>query len=143
MKNWTSPKGDYLTPGGDPLYMCPVCGEESKESWHVYGIESPETRMDKCPHCGEPLKYPGEWITGNEMEPDKVYRVTKDNTDGSVFKGDLLYIDKNDGRLVCNTCGWLDKEDLAPAIMDFKCVLAKDYEVYRERWSIGIRKVVR
>ena len=59
-KDWIEPEGDYLTPGGDPLWMCPECGKKSKESWHVYGIEMPENKMDACPHCGIPLKYPWE-----------------------------------------------------------------------------------
>ena len=80
-------------------------------------------------------------MTGKDMKPDVVYRVTKDNSDGSVFKGDLLYIDKNDGQLVCDTCGWFDKEHLVSAVMDFECVPAEGYEVYRECWRTGIRKV--
>ena len=60
MKDWIKPEGDYLTPGGDPLWMCPECGKESKKSWHVYGIECSENRMDTCPHCGTSLKYPWE-----------------------------------------------------------------------------------
>ena len=60
MKDWIDVKGNYFTPGGDPLWMCPECGEESEESWHVYGVECQENKMEVCPHCGISLKYPWE-----------------------------------------------------------------------------------
>lgn len=36
----------YITPGGDPVWICPVCGG----GHHVYGIENlqPETRCEDC-----------------------------------------------------------------------------------------------
>lgn len=51
MQKW---KNDptVFTPGGDPYYYCPVCGEGG----HVNGIESPYPK-DKCPDCGTPLEY--------------------------------------------------------------------------------------
>lgn len=42
-----------FTPGGDPAYYCPVCGQGG----HVYGVES-RIPYPKCPDCGEPLEYP-------------------------------------------------------------------------------------
>ena len=35
-----------------------------------------------------------------KLEPDKVYKVTKGNTDRSILTGDLVYIDGRDGSLV-------------------------------------------
>ena len=61
MKNWLKQNG-YLTPGGDPSYICPVC--KSEKSIHVYGIENPN-RKDKCLVCNTPLKYPWEKENGS------------------------------------------------------------------------------
>lgn len=47
--------GGVFTPGGDPAYECPVCGE----GFHVYGIESPEPHK-RCRDCGVELFYPWE-----------------------------------------------------------------------------------
>lgn len=53
---WEQVKG-AMTPGGDPLYICPVC--KSKKSMHINGIEMPR-HLDKCPACKTKLKYPYE-----------------------------------------------------------------------------------
>ena len=45
-----------LTPGGDPCYVCPVCGKGQ----HVYGIESPESYTHTCANCGNTVVYPWE-----------------------------------------------------------------------------------
>ena len=50
---WVATNG-VLTPGGDPLWHCPSCGEGK----HLYGIESPEGYSTKCSNCGIPLIYP-------------------------------------------------------------------------------------
>lgn len=55
--NWEEVKGALLTPGGDPVYICPAC--KDKNSRHVNGIEMPQ-HLDKCPVCGAKLKYPYE-----------------------------------------------------------------------------------
>ena len=60
MKDWIELEGNCVIPGGTPMWMCPECGMKSKESWHIYGIEYSENRMDACPHCGISLKYPWE-----------------------------------------------------------------------------------
>ena len=44
---WLDHSEHWLTPGGDPVYICSVC----KEGRHVYGIETPR-QCDKCPNCG-------------------------------------------------------------------------------------------
>ena len=43
-----------VTPGGTPLYRCPIC--DADESGHFYGVEYPNPK-DECPHCHMPLTY--------------------------------------------------------------------------------------
>ena len=43
-----------FTPGGDPLYRCPIC--KSEESEHLHGIECYRNRH-YCPTCGAKLEY--------------------------------------------------------------------------------------
>ncbi len=43
-----------ITPGGDPLYICPVCRD--KKSKHINGVET-HCHMDKCQVCGTKLSY--------------------------------------------------------------------------------------
>ena len=57
LRYWENIK-DVITPGGTPMYICPVC--KSNESKHLYGLEFTENRKNRCPHCGRHLKYPGE-----------------------------------------------------------------------------------
>ena len=52
---WVEDDGCYFTPGGDPLWSCPRCGNGK----HVYGIESPY-RENKCKDCGLELRYPSD-----------------------------------------------------------------------------------
>ena len=45
-----------------------------------------------------------------KLEPDKIYKVTKGNTDRSVLTGDLVYIEGKTGALVIpKGLGWLNK----------------------------------
>lgn len=53
-RKWETVK-NIFTPGGDPLYMCPVC--KSKESWHINGIEC-RCKLEYCPSCKTKLDYP-------------------------------------------------------------------------------------
>lgn len=53
----------YITPGGDPVWECPVCGYT-----HVYGIEHQYNYARVCRGCGAELKYPHE----KEMELSEV-----------------------------------------------------------------------
>lgn len=43
-----------ITPGGDPVYICPNCHD--KKSQHINGIETRKI-MHECPNCGVKLKY--------------------------------------------------------------------------------------
>ena len=76
------------------------------------------------------------------IKPDVVYRVTKGNTDGCVEIGDILVLDGEDSSLniFITGGGWLDKEELTPEIMDFEAEEATDYEYFKDRWRIGVRK---
>lgn len=56
-----------------------------------------------------------------KLEPNKVYKVTKGNTDRSVLVGDLVYIEGKTGSLVIpNGKGWLNKNELTQEVMDFE-----------------------
>lgn len=44
------------TPGGDPYWECPFCGEDG----HLYGVESSKNYHLICKRCGAELKYPWE-----------------------------------------------------------------------------------
>ena len=46
----------YMTPGGDPVWVCPKCGQ----SEHVYGIEHPQNYKNFCIHCMQQNRYPWE-----------------------------------------------------------------------------------
>ena len=131
MKNWKDVK-DVVTPGGDPAWICPVCGDKSRESYHVYGIECPENKLNRCPHCGEMLKYPWEKEKTN-IDRFPLLVVTKGNSDGSIFKGDVVHYDGK-GNLVLHLQdkqggGWMEKADLTPAITDFQYVEHEKYVV--------------
>ena len=53
---WKEVKEALFTPGGDPVYECPVCG------WrHVHGIESPKA-YSECPNCKAHVQYPWEVV---------------------------------------------------------------------------------
>ncbi|MCR4846060.1 MAG: hypothetical protein K5865_04915 [Eubacterium sp.] len=41
----------WITPGGDPVWICPVCGGGR----HVYGIENNEPQV-VCPDCTNKLE---------------------------------------------------------------------------------------
>lgn len=58
MMTWEKVNGNYFTPGGDPLWICPKC--KSKKSRHCYGVEKINSPMHECPNCGEKLLYPWE-----------------------------------------------------------------------------------
>ena len=58
-----------------------------------------------------------------KLKHDKVYKVTKGNTDGSILIGDLIMLDGRSGQLiVSNAKGWLEKDELTPSVMNFECV---------------------
>lgn len=54
---WVEDKSHlWVTPGGDPVWCCGVCGKGQ----HVYGIENLHERIDVCPDCGSLNRYPWE-----------------------------------------------------------------------------------
>ena len=57
------------------------------------------------------------------LEPDKVYKVTKGNTERNILTGDVIFIDGKDGALVVPAAkGWLEKDEQTPSVMDFECI---------------------
>ena len=58
---WKRVEGDYITPGGTPIYVCEKCGG----SEHLYGVEYPRRKLH-CDQCGSVNSYPWE----NPLEED-------------------------------------------------------------------------
>lgn len=54
---WKKLVGNYVTAGGDPVFVCGKCGGSS----HVYGIEH-QTRRQICEKCGSINSYPWEKV---------------------------------------------------------------------------------
>lgn len=52
---WQKLSGDWITPGGEPVYVCGKCGG----SEHLYGIEFRKRKM-VCDECGSINSYPWE-----------------------------------------------------------------------------------
>lgn len=52
---WRELKGDFMTPGGTPCYVCGKC----KGSDHLHGVEYPKRKLI-CDQCGRVNIYPGE-----------------------------------------------------------------------------------
>lgn len=52
---WVKTSGNYLTPGGTPMYECGHCGGSN----HLYGVEY-EKRKIICDNCGQINIYPFE-----------------------------------------------------------------------------------
>lgn len=52
INKWKSVDGVF-TPGGDPLYVCPVCGGDR----HLFGIENVENEHFTCKECGAYNRY--------------------------------------------------------------------------------------
>lgn len=58
-----------------------------------------------------------------KLEPDKVYKVTKGNTDRSILTGDVIFVDGKDGALVVPAGkGLLEKDEQTQSVMDFECI---------------------
>ena len=56
---WVKVRG-VITPGGDPLWKCSVCGGDE----HVMGIETSYNQHHECKECGSINSYP--WGDGGE-----------------------------------------------------------------------------
>ena len=55
---WVESKEKYATLGGDPVWVCSVCGGDT----HVAGIETAYNEHHVCKDCGSYNKYPYELI---------------------------------------------------------------------------------
>lgn len=53
---WKECTENLFTPGGDPVWECPICGKGR----HVYGIENADEPKYICPDCNSDLLYPWE-----------------------------------------------------------------------------------
>lgn len=53
-KIWEEVHENLFTPGGDPVWQCPIC----KGGRHVYGVENADEIHDECPDCHTKLIYP-------------------------------------------------------------------------------------
>lgn len=60
---WKEVEGNYITPGGTPLYVCEQCGGGQ----HLHGVEYPEQAL-VCPKCGSINLYPWEKVRWLEDE---------------------------------------------------------------------------
>ena len=60
---WKEVEGNYITPGGTPLYVCERCGGGE----HLYGVEYPK-RVLVCPKCGSINLYSWEKVRWLENE---------------------------------------------------------------------------
>lgn len=57
------------------------------------------------------------------LEPNKLYKVTKGNTNGSILTGDLVFVDGKSGALVVpKGRWWLEKDEQTQSFMDFECI---------------------
>ena len=63
-KIWEEVHENLFTPGGDPIWQCPVC----KGGRHVYGIENADEIYDECPDCHTKLIYP--WMAKGTLISD-------------------------------------------------------------------------
>ena len=52
---WKEKRGDFVTPGGTPLYVCGHCGASD----HLHGVEYPKRKVI-CDGCGRVNIYPWE-----------------------------------------------------------------------------------
>lgn len=78
-------------------------------------------------------------MLAKEIKPGVVYRITKSDSSGSVFAGELCYVDKKTCYLVFANCGWLERSEWKD--MDFECEPAPEYKVVQEEWRTYIKKV--
>ena len=52
---WKQLEGNYMTPGGTPVFVCAKCGG----SEHLHGVEFPRRKVF-CNRCGTANVYPWE-----------------------------------------------------------------------------------
>lgn len=80
-----------------------------------------------------------------DMESNVAYRITKPNSDGGLGIGDIVSYTANENMIDVwdgGNSGAYDSRDLEdPAVTDFECEVADDYEIVVSRWSIECHKV--
>lgn len=75
------------------------------------------------------------------MKPDVAYKVTRGNTDGSIKKDDIIYVDKGDGSIVVPR--WdkrFNKEELTDSVTDFECEVDSTWEIIRTANNVLVKR---
>lgn len=75
------------------------------------------------------------------MKPDVAYKVTRGNTDGSIKKDDIIYVDKEDGSIVVPR--WdkrFNKEELTDSVTDFECEVDSTWEIIRTANNVLVKR---
>ena len=75
------------------------------------------------------------------MKPDVAYKVTKGNTEGSIKKDDIIYVDKEDGYVVIPR--WdkrFSKEELTDSVTDFECEIDSTWEIIRTLNNVLVKR---
>lgn len=75
------------------------------------------------------------------MKPDVAYKVTRGNTDGSIKKDDIIYVDKEDGSIVIPR--WdkrFNKEELTDSVTDFECEVDSAWEIIRTANNVLVKR---
>jgi hypothetical protein len=68
-----------------------------------------------------------------KLEPLKPYKVVADNTDGSIIKGEVVWLSKDSSLNVVgeDANGFFTPDELTPEIMDFEAVLCNVYKLVK------------
>lgn len=76
------------------------------------------------------------------MQKLTVYRVTKDSSDGTFIKGDLIWLSENEDLNSVEGKGWLTKDEWSnQKTKDFMYEEAKEYKVIKENGREYVKKV--
>lgn len=68
-----------------------------------------------------------------KLEPLKIYKVVANNTDGSIIKGDVVWLSKDSSLNVMgeDVNGFFTPDELTPEIMDFEAVPCDVYKLVK------------
>lgn len=90
---------EVLTPGGDPVWECPVCGDK-----HLYGVETPENHKNVCSSCGANVFYPWEKPEEEKLKPCQ-HCGSLAIVEESYIEHDIVpYVDGWVWKLYCDDC---------------------------------------
>lgn len=77
-----------------------------------------------------------------DMDKLKAYRITKDSSDGTFLKGDIIWKSANGAVNSVQGKGWIDPEEGDENTFDFECEVATDWNVITRRGEELCRKSV-